>query len=257
MTADPAAVDGARETARFARLGFDSFRDMALDPSLSEYEKIGFPPGLREGFGAAIWSDIGRKLPVLSQPGARILDVGPGCGELPRLLIGQAERLGQQVVMIDHEAMLSQLPPSPAVTLASGRFPEDLAAAGGDGFDAILIYSVLQIVIVDANPFAFVDAALSLLRSGGQLLVGDIPNISKLRRFLASDAGARHHQAYMRTAEAPEVPAFALPSDRIDDGLAMGLMHRARNAGFDAYLLPQAADLPMANRREDLLVVRP
>jgi hypothetical protein len=32
---------------------------------------------------------------------------------------------------------------------------------------------------------------------------------------------------------------------------------RARNQGFDAYIRAQAPDLPMANRREDILVIRP
>ena len=42
-------------------------------------------------------------------------------------------------------------------------------------------------------------------------------------------------------------------------GLAVifGLLDRATEAGFDAYLLPQADSLPMARRRVDLLFRRP
>lgn len=260
MTADPRSVDGRRETERFARLGFEDFRDMALDASLSEHERIGFPDAFRQGFEDAIWRDIVGKAPAISAAGARVLDIGPGCGPLPKTLIAQAEKRDQRVVMIDHQEMLAQLPESPALTKIAGRFPDVLATAGGvapDGFDAILAYSVLQIVILDANPFAFVDAALALLRPGGQLLLGDIPNVSKLRRFLASAAGAEHHKAYMRTAAPPSVPPFAIPTDRIDDGLLLGLAARARLAGFDAYILPQDRQLPLANRREDLLIARP
>ncbi|CAN5763079.1 hypothetical protein BH11PSE1_BH11PSE1_07980 [soil metagenome] len=259
MTADPSAVDGKKETERFAAFGFDRFNELAQDATLSEHEKIGFPDALREGFGEAIWNDILGKLPAFRQPGA-ILDIGPGCGELPRRLITQAERLGQQVVLVDHKAMLDHLPASSAVRRVEGRFPDDVAkitALAPEGFDAILVYSVLQIVIVDSNPFAFVDAALALLKPGGQLLLGDIPNVSMLRRFLASQAGAEYHRAYMRTDDPPQVEAFARPGDRIDDGLALGLLMRARMAGFHAYLLPQASTLPFANRREDLLIVRP
>ena len=260
MTADPRSVDGRRETERFAKLGFDRFRDLATDASLSEHEKIGFPDAFREGFEAAIWRDLQSKAPALSRKGARVLDIGPGCGPLPRLMIENAERLGQQVVMVDHAEMLDQLPASQSATLIPGRFPDALspeAPVARDGFDAIVTYSVLQIVIVDANPFAFVDAAMALLRPGGQLVVGDVPNVSKLRRFLASEAGAAHHRAYMRTDEGPVMAPYALATDRIDDGLVLGLLARARIAGFDAYLLPQPSDLPLANRREDLLIVRP
>jgi hypothetical protein len=34
-------------------------------------------------------------------------------------------------------------------------------------------------------------------------------------------------------------------------------MMRARNQGFEAYLLPQGDGLPMANRREDILITKP
>jgi hypothetical protein len=35
--------------ARFSKLGFDDFRKMAGDSSLSRYEKIGFPDEYRKG----------------------------------------------------------------------------------------------------------------------------------------------------------------------------------------------------------------
>lgn len=259
MSAKPEDVDGRKETQRYGRWTFDTYRTAALDPSLTEHEKIGMPNAFREGFGEAIWRDISGKLPALQTPGAAILEIGPGCGELPRRLIEQAERLDQSVVMIDHAEMLDQLPVSARVTRIEGRFPEvaqDRAELAG-GFDAILVYSVLQTVIMEASAFAFVGAAMNLLRSGGALLVGDMPNFSKLRRFLASEAGADYHRRYMKTEDAPVVPPFAFDADRIDDGMALGLVASARNAGFDAYLVPQSPDLPMANRREDLLILRP
>jgi 2-polyprenyl-3-methyl-5-hydroxy-6-metoxy-1,4-benzoquinol methylase len=255
MTADPKAVDGREAPARLGKLGFADFKAMARDDSLTDHGKIGFPDAFRAGFGDAIWEDIQSKLPGLALDGARILDIGPGCGELPIRLIAQAEARRQSVVMFDHQEMLDRLPRSDAVAYRAGRFPDDFS--GDEQFDAILIYSVLQVVIFDGNPFAFVDAAMERLAPGGQLLIGDIPNFSKLRRFLASAAGVEHHKAYMRTDEAPQLAPFAMPADRIDDGLILGLVTRARMAGFDAYLLPQPPTLPLANRREDLLIVRP
>lgn len=259
MTADPTAADGRRETARFAKVTFDRFAEMARDEALSEHERIGFPDAFRDGYDDAIWQDIRAKAPGLDRPGARILDIGPGCGPLPRRMIAAAEELGQELVLVDHPEMLEQLPASPVCTLAPGRFPEVLegTALAAGGFDVIISYSVLQIVILDANPFAFADAAMALLRPGGQLLLGDIPNVSKLRRFLNSPAGVEHHKAYMRTDQPPHLAPFEAPADRIDDGMLFGLALRARSAGYDAYVLPQPNDLPLANRREDLLIVRP
>jgi len=44
---------------------------------------------------------------------------------------------------------------------------------------------------------------------------------------------------------------------KIDDAVLADLIARAQACGCDAYLLPQGAGLPMANRRDDLLIVRP
>lgn len=255
MTAKPDAVDGRLETTRYANWTFETFRIAAEDPTLSENEKIGMPNAFREGFGDAIWADIKAKLPALTLRGARVLDIGPGCGELPRRLIEDAEALGHEVVMIDHKAMLDHLPASPNVRHIDGRFPDDLGDVGA--FDAILLYNILHNAMLEANPFAFVDAAMARLSPGGALLIGDIPNYSKLRRFLVSERGIEHHKVYMRTTEAPDVPAFAIAEGRIDDGLVFGLLLRARQAGYDAYVLPQPPELPLANRREDVLIVRP
>lgn len=216
--------------------------------------------GRRDGYDDAMWAAICALLPRLCERQANVLDIGPGCGELARRMIALGEANDHRVTMVDHAEMLAHLPTSAVVTHVPGRFPDDFARDLPDGvgsFDVILAYSVLQYVIVDANPFGFLDAALERLNPGGCLLIGDVPNFSKLRRFLSSSAGIEHHRAYMQTDEPPDVPPFPLLKDRIDDGVVMGLVLRARLAGFDAYLLPQAETLPFAKWREDLLVRRP
>lgn len=256
MTSDPSKVNGPAETARFSRLGFDRFGELARDPNLTVAEKMGCARGQREGFDQLIWESILERLPRMSAEPGRILDVGSGCGDVARNMIANAEARGHRLTMVDHREMLDQLPPSKAVTRVEGRFP-DAMPPEDDGYDMIVVYSVLHAVIVDANPFAFLDDLLARLNPGGRLLVGDIPNVSKLRRFLASEAGAAYHREYMRTDEAPVVPPFAMATDRVDDGMLIGLMMRARLAGFDAYVLPQPPELAFANRREDLLIARP
>ena len=121
----------------------------------------------------------------------------------------------------------------------------------------ILVYSVLQYVFVDASVFDFVDACLELLAPEGQLLIGDIPNVSKRKRFFSSEEGARFHREYTGTTDRPEVWFNAVERSKIDDAVVLGILARARAAGFDAHVLPQAPDLPMANRREDIQITRP
>ena len=61
----------------------------------------------------------------------------------------------------------------------------------------------------------------------------------------------------MNTQSLPEVRFNTLDRHKIDDSVILSLLNRARSQGFDAYVLPQRPDLPMANRREDVLIRRP
>ena len=115
----------------------------------------------------------------------------------------------------------------------------------------------MQLVFGEANVFGFLDAALVMLRPGGRILLGDLPNHSMRRRFLASGAGRAFHHQYMQSDEEPDVSWPVLPTGELDDASVIALLSRARASGFHAWLMPQAAGLPMANRREDLVIERP
>jgi hypothetical protein len=49
----------------------------------------------------------------------------------------------------------------------------------------------------------------------------------------------------------------AVEANKIDDAVILGVIMRARAQGCDAYWLPQGEALPMANRREDVLIIKP
>jgi hypothetical protein len=243
---------------RFADLTFDDFAALAAADGLSRYERIGFPDSYRSGHESNIYRDIRSKLTNLDDRGRRVLDIGPGCSDLPLMLFDTSRDQGHELLLCDSAEMLARLPDAPFVTKFAGRFPQagDLSEFAGR-VDVILVYSVLHYVFVDASVFDFLDACLALLAPGGQLLLGDIPNVSKRKRFFASEAGVRCHRAFTGTDELPGVAFNTLERTKIDDAAVLALVSRARAAGFDAYVVPQAADLPMANRREDVLVTRP
>ncbi|MEX3954866.1 class I SAM-dependent methyltransferase [Trinickia sp. EG282A] len=245
--------------ARFARLGFDDFRALATDASLTPNERVGFPESYRANKEGAILADLLGKLPALREKGRTIIDIGPGCGDLARLMLSHCESLAHHLVLIDSEEMLAQLPDAAHARKVAAYYPqcpeifEDYRAAA----DAIVVYSVYQYVFAEGNAWNFLDRSLTLLAPGGRLLIGDIPNISRRKRFFASDTGVRFHQAFTGTDEIPEVRFNELEPSQIDDSVVLAIVARARAAGFDAYIVPQADDLPMANRREDVLIVRP
>ena len=247
------------EKADFTMLGFEDFRRRAEDPGMSRYEKIGFPDSYRAGNEEQIFADILAKLPPLNQTHRRVLDIGPGCSSLPLLLIEKCAERGHQLSLIDSAEMLLLLPDRPFIQKVAAQFPycPDEIAGWQQTFDVLLCYSVLHYLVAEVPTLKWFDSLLSMLAPGGHLLLGDIPNISKRKRFFSSENGVRFHQAFMKTAAIPEVEFNRIDPEQIDDSFLISLILRARSAGFDSYLIPQGSDLPMTNRREDLLIVRP
>jgi hypothetical protein len=251
---------GSDEYKRFEHLTFEDFRQLAGDESLSRYEKIGFPNAYRDGQEAAIWDDILTKLPGLSDRNKVVLDIGPGCSELPSMLSDLCRRNGHTLLLVDSAEMLAHLPNEPFIEKHAAYYPNcpDLLAAYHGRVDVLLSYSVLHYVFVESSVWAFLDTSLELLAHGGEMLVGDIPNVSKRKRFFSSPQGIAYHRAFTGDQKmTPEVAFNRVQPHLIDDAVIFGLASRARLAGCDAYIVPQGADLPMANRREDLLIRKP
>lgn len=244
---------------RFAGLTYESFRGMAQDPTLSPHERSGFTDTDREGAETAILADVESKLLALSDTEATVVDIGCGAGPLAEGLRRLCAERDHELVLVDSPEVLAHHSDAHGVHKIAGRFPDtpELLENWAGECDAVLSYSVLQYAFADASVFTFLDRALTLLRAGGRLLLGDLPNASMRRRFLASDAGREHHRAYVGRAEDPPWRWPELPLGEPDDAVALALVARARDAGFHAWVVPQAPGLPMANRREDLLFARP
>jgi len=238
---------------------YSGYRERAVDPSLSLNEKCGFPESFRAGRSADIFADISQKLTALEKPGSKICDIGAGCSELAHHIVAMTAQHLHSLTVIDSPEMLSLLPSAPHLRKIEGPFPQCMRACSPSigYFDAILAYSVVQTVFEEGSIFAFVDAATHLLADGGQLLLGDIPNATMRKRFMASDAARAYHQYHYPHLPKPEIVFNALEPGRIDDGVILGVIARMRAAGMHAFVVPQAPSLPMANRREDVLIIRP
>lgn len=244
---------------KFADIGFEDFRRMARDESLSQYEKIGFPDEYRKGTERAIFEDALSKLDKLSGTGRTVLDIGPGCSDVPRMLMDWCRQQGHKLLLVDSAEMLAHLPDAIFVTKIPAYYPKcaELFPEYVGKVDVILCYSVLHYVFAESNLWEFLDRSLELLSRGGQMLIGDIPNVSKRKRFFSSPTGVSYHKSFTGKNETPDVDFQIIEHNKIDDSVIIAMILRARNAGFDAYVLPQRLDLPMANRREDLLITRP
>ncbi|WP_373657598.1 hypothetical protein SPACI_008200 [Sporomusa acidovorans DSM 3132] len=243
---------------RLKRVTFEDFKQMALDNTLSTHEKIGFPDSYRQDYTKAIVEDISRKIPAFAERQKTILDIGCGCDELAINIIKYCEKQQHRLILIDSNEMLSLLPNYEFVEKYPCKFPENdtFISRYRDSVDGILVYSVLQHIILEANLFSFIDKALELLKAGGTLLLGDIPNISKRKRFFSSPSGIKTHQNFTGTDEIPQINFLNIEHEKIDDAIVFAILQRYRSFGFETYLVPQHTTLPMATRREDIVIVK-
>lgn len=244
---------------KLSDLDFNKFKSLAIDESLSRYEKIGFFNHFREGKEAQIWDDILSKVSTLNQNQSRILDIGPGCSDLPFMLLKNAEDKSQNVVLIDSQEMLNQLPDFPFCEKFSAMFPNETkqwSKENKNTFQAIICYSVLHYIAVESSVELFVESICELLAPGGIALIGDIPNVSKRNRFFSSEEGILFHQKNNGPNTFPEINWNEKKPGEFNDNDVFEILKMAREKGLEAFVLPQNEALPMANRREDILFVK-
>ncbi len=238
----------------------DHFKKLAKDETLSKYEKVGFPDSYREGIEELIFADIISKVPLIEKENKTVLEIGPGCTDLPGYLIKKCRDKNHKLIFADCQEMLDLINDDGYSKKISGFFPdtkEQILEASQGGADVIICYSVLICAYEEMNYLHFVDALISLLKDGGQMIIGDNPNISKRKRFFASQNGINFHKKFMKTDEAPLVEFNKLEERSMDDAALHAVILRAQAAGCDAYILPQAEDLPFANRRDDIIIRKP
>lgn len=236
---------------------YERFRQLARNKNLSPEEKIGFPNSYRVGYTNAILADIVSKFNGMDRKNGTLADIGCGCGSLAKGMLSLLQERELHGIMVDSEEMLMQIPDNANIKKVLGSFPKNIEViqqVAPQGVDYLLCYSVLHCIFPDTNPFNFMDGVIELLKPGGLALIGDIPNVSKRKRFFSSVEGISFHKSFMQTDTAPVVEWLKVEHNKIDDAVLAGLVQRAQLAGCDAYILPQPSTLPMANRRDDLLI---
>lgn len=238
--------DRMTNSKKSGELTFADFRTLAKNRALSGNEKIDFPESYRRGYTKKILSDIAKKLHLVGPSHKVICDIGCGCGDLAHGLCRWTRDRRHTLVLVDSKEMLAHLPDWSNIKKSPGKFPNTKLVRQYRGrVDAVLCYSVLQYVYGQQDVFTFIEQALELLTGGGILLIGDIPNEDKRDRFLKTPEGAAFRTTLGRDR-----------TGKIGDSLIFAVMVRFRRLGFETYLVPQPATLPLHNRREDVLIVK-
>lgn len=245
---------------KWENLTFEKYRKLAVQNDLDCYGKIAAPKEYRKGKEGVIFKDILSKLTNLKKENLKVLDIGPGCTPLTTMIMDFCLKKDHKLFLIDSQEMLSLIPQHKGVTKISGRFPEILTEQleqYSEYFDVVLAYNVFHIAFEDSNPYHFIDTALKILAHNGQLLLGDVPSFSMRKRFFSSPTGVLYHQKFTGTKALPEVTFNQVDFKKIDDSVLLSIVQRARSFGYNAYLMPLGDELPMSNRREDILIRRP
>lgn len=235
---------------------YDDYGALAAKQGVSEKEKSGRYAEMDE---TRIFEDIRSK--AVLEGAKTVLNIGCGCSKPAIELIEFCRKSGALCVMVDHPNMIAELKrqvaPAGNLVFISGRFPavKSEVEAASKHYDAVIIYSVLH-YIIEMNYFKFLDEAASLLANGGRMLIGDIPNESKKQRFLSTEWGRAFHMKW----SGGKPPVLRKPGETpalFDDSSCAMILQRYREAGFEAYILPQNEKLPFCYSREDILIVKP
>lgn len=193
-------------------------------------------------------------------PGDAILEIGCGAGNI---LIPLAKTV-RKAMGVDHPNLVriarKRSLGMANVSFAGGKWPE-VQLAGT--YSKILIYSVIQYLNSPAAVFHFIDSALKIMRPAGMLLLGDLPNADKNRRFMASKnyeiINARYKKRCEKdwesdTAAMRQISAVKNTTVDVNDALILDIVSRYRAAGYNVYILPQGNKLPFCETREDVLI---
>lgn len=212
-----------------------------------------------------ICDDIEKKLGL--EKGDRLLDIGCGYGDLTKHILSLSSELSLELSLLDIEAIINKIKnnllelfPS-NIDFITGTFPGCIDAK--DKFDKILIYSVLHYT---DKPEDIVQTAVELLAPGGKLLIGDIPNVNRKGRFVATEFG-RAFDAEYHKKDINDIPVYkdqyeyvekcTNQNTRICDDLISTIFTQYRKKGFDVFVLPQDKCLPFSLTREDILIKAP
>ena len=193
-----------------------------------------------------------------------LFDIGCGTG----LITSQLLKNVSAIYALDNENMVrkfKELHPEEATKIVffTGNFLEENLQLK---VDKILCYSVIHYLKDKEEIIAFIDKALTLLKPGGMVLLGDLPNISHKNRFLKTEFGAIFSRAFRANEDCDANTKETAKFDYIfsesknsfsnfDDDFLMGLIATYRTKGFPSYILPQNGERnAFGYTREDILI---
>jgi len=246
-----------------SEIAFDNFGFASTNEDI-DYTVLAGRYMSEKGMEKRILKDIYLKLDLKDTDS--LLEIGSGAGNLSIPLSFVVD----SVSCCDHDLLMDRMkkriPDADNIKYFPGNF---LNISIDEEYDKILIYSVLHYLKNEKEVFHFIDKALSLLKDGGRLLLGDLANRDNENRFYNSVQGKKWIEKHMyennKYKENGKKSAFSdylvnREKDnsciKIDDELIFNILLKFRKKGYKTFLLEQPATLPYGLVREDILIVK-
>lgn len=237
---------------------YDKYGTMATDETVSDIIQNGRYEAQKTA-ELLIPADVVSKLKFNGND--EFLDIGCGLG----LNLDVGSNIVQRAVGCDHPYVIEKLKrkfTNINADLVGGNF---LELTFEKRFTKILAYSVLPALPDIQTVNKFIDKVISLLSPSGMALLGDLANIDKKNRFLASSRGKLFQLEWNKSMIDSQIDKESsdyqtkreTKSVIMDDDIILGLAARIRKKDFNAYILDQPQNLPFGNTREDILIVGP
>lgn len=199
-------------------------------------------------------SDTIQKLEL--KPTDNVLDIGSNVGSMSIPI----SYLVNSVTCIDSPNLTKFIQEKKIdnINLLSGDF---LEVEIDNKFDKILVYGVLN-CLNEIDLYKFIDKCLTILNPGGILLFGDIPNISKKKRYLDKYQTNEEKESWNELiskedfSHLQEIPKYNSENKIaiFDDDIILNMVKYIRNKDFNCYIINQKENLPFNKTREDIIV---
>ena len=128
-------------------------------------------------------------------------------------------------------------------------------------FDKILVYSVVQYFRNIKELITFIKLCLKLLKDGGTILIGDIPNNDMDLRYQntknykkQSRFFDKQRKLYISKLEKDFFANNQVKTIQFTDKILLSLLKKFNTLNYESYILPQKDNLPYSVKRVDLLI---
>ncbi len=201
-----------------------------------------------------IFSDIKNKLNLKNND--NLIDIGCGAGPVCDYLVKYASKKKINLTLNDIPEVIRFLKKrykkNKKIKYISGEFQKTKIKKK---FNKVLCYSVIQCT---NNPNTFFDKILNSVHGQSSILIGDIPNTSKKKRFLSSKFGKKFEEKRIGK-KITNISAYLKKNEQnilINDGLLKKFLIKSKKRGFNFFILKQDNKLPFSYTREDILIER-